>query len=364
MQILKKSKSLLKKGYHYYKFYTDTKNSFPTGHHTSFAKIHFSNFLLNSDMGRFSFILCQHFRFSGFKIVLEVTRHFFLREARYKLLLRAQDYELVRKLDTDENTIWLHIPGAPPKAIKILHGYQYIHPVAEGWYFPFTLHPRFYKERLSPTLFLRHRQSAKKIRIFFAGNTDSTLYSRDTIRTEFNMLPRADIIDYLKKKSAVDPRISFIRHTDRLYEWLQNGNAVDKVVISDARTPDTEWLPILAQTCFFISLPGVRMPWSHNACEAMAMGSIPIIPYAHLFYPPLEHMKTCISYNTLEDFEQAIETALQMKEEQMAQMRKNVADYYDTYLSTESIIKKITDFSKSSGKNMTLVIPYLEEPQT
>ncbi len=103
------------------------------------------------------------------------------------------------------------------------------------------------------------------------------------------------------------------------------------------------------------------MPWSHNAIEAMAVGTIPILQYDALFYPPLKHLKNCISYRDYASLDEAIQTALTMDEAQVQQMKSEVLDYYNQHLAIDQTINKIQDFAHSAEETMLLGLPFLEK---
>ena len=51
----------------------------------------------------------------------------------------------------------------------------------------------------------------------------------------------------------------------------------------------------------------------HNAIEAMAVGTVPVLEYASLFSPPLEHGVNCIDLSSFEDIDDAIKEILSFK---------------------------------------------------
>ena len=101
------------------------------------------------------------------------------------------------------------------------------------------------------------------------------------------------------------------------------------------------------------------MPWCHNCVEAMSAGAIPILEYFELFYPPLQHLENCITYSGYEGLEAAINLALSMDPDEIERLRKNVFDYYNNYLSMESITKKINTFSISGKGHLKVAIPFI-----
>lgn len=80
------------------------------------------------------------------------------------------------------------------------------------------------------------------------------------------------------------------------------------------------------------------MPLCHNAIESMAVGTIPVTNYPDWFFPSLEHLKNCIRFTTKEDLIETIKLVLSMDKFQIEQLRKNVLEYYDQYLSCDSFL--------------------------
>lgn len=55
-------------------------------------------------------------------------------------------------------------------------------------------------------------------------------------------------------------------------------------------------------------------------------------------------MKNCLSFKNNEELKMMIEQALAMEPAEIADMQKNVLNYYNDYLSIDSITKKIIAF--------------------
>jgi hypothetical protein len=84
---------------------------------------------------------------------------------------------------------------------------------------------------------------------------------------------------------------------------------------------------------------GTDLPMCHNVIESMSVGTIPILSYADWFFPSLEHKKNAIIYSGAVDLISKIKEVLAMNQETMDEMRRNVMDYYDQYLSQENLIR-------------------------
>ena len=325
-----------------------------------YAIIHLDSFLLNADMGRYSFIICQLLRFSGFNLVIKLDPAF-LNKERYKKLLLEKNYCFVRSTGTAVNTIQLQGRAGETKIINLIYGFRYVQEPINAWNLPYTMHPRFYINELSKKELMDLRQRKRKVSVFFAGNMDGLKYDDKVIHEKFGMLSRGKIISHIKNKYKGDEKVKFIgseAHLSHVFNLMKSDDP--QMIISVARTDPDKWLEILGNSDFFICLPGVRMPWSHNALEAMSVGTIPILEYGNLFNPPLAHGKNCILYHNYEEFDQAIEMALNMERDKLEATKNNVIAYYDQHLSTEMITHQLKDFYHSKEKDLNIVMPYLD----
>src|SRR5439155_8625137 len=106
-----------------------------------------------------------------------------------------------------------------------------------------------------------------------------------------------------------------------LAQLLEKTNTTGSIIISEVRTDTSEWLPLLSKSSFFLCPPGTVMPWCHNLTESMSVGTIPILQYAHMCFPPLEHMKNCLAFSSMEELKKVFETALIMKMDDINRMR-------------------------------------------
>jgi hypothetical protein len=91
----------------------------------------------------------------------------------------------------------------------------------------------------------------------------------------------------------------------------------------------------------------------------MGVGTIPILQYADLFYPKLEHTKNCLLFTNYAELYEAVRIASTMTPEQISIMKKNVIDYFEEYLAPDAIVRKIKKFSESNQKQVNVSIPYI-----
>jgi hypothetical protein len=342
------------------RYYTYTENKPKLYPNSKIAVVNLGRFLLNKDRGRYSFILCQILKFSGFEVVVKLDTRFFFRETPYKEMLLAQNFTRVRGSSVKSGFIELHGGAVKKKSIKLLYGYGLLQNKIDAYYLPYTLHPRFYQKYTENTCFKVFRGKARTSRIIFAGNFERSLYDGSVLKEDFKgTISRVEVLDFIKAKYADNPRIINCQTKEHLYDSLKSRPTVKSFIMSEVKTPEDDWLSILSKCDFYLCLPGVRMPWSHNAFETMAVGTIPILQYNNLFYPPLVHLQNCIAFDSFETLGEAIQIALDMKEEDVVLMKQQVVEYYETYLNTERTIKKIQTFLTSTEETMTIAIPFL-----
>jgi hypothetical protein len=326
------------------------------------ALVNFDEFLLDKDWGRYSFIICQMVKFSGFKIIIRLDYNFFFSLMPYKRMLLAQEYLKVRNIAVETSSIQLRGKNFKKKSIELVYGYKLFRNKIDAYYLPYTLHPRFYQTYDENTNFQAYRETERKIRILFAGNFERKAYSRPILKEDFEgIITRVEVLDHIRAKYSEDARIIYSPTKEHLYNLLETTPIVNNFIIIEVKTPQENWLRILSKGDFYLCLPGGAMPLSHNAFESMAVGTIPILQYNDLFYPHLEHLKNCIAYSSYDTLEKAIELALSMDKQDLLLMKQQVMQYYDEYLATEQTINRIKSFVESGEEKMTIEIPYLNK---
>jgi len=182
----------------------------------------------------------------------------------------------------------------------------------------------------------------RKLSIFMAGNFNVEFYGKIAKDGFFDILSRNDIFDFLKQQYYYHQLNSF----PNLLEFI-NSSINCKVVIIDSVNNfniDLDKIKIiLMKFDFFMALPGIVIPQSHNLIEAMEVGCIPIIQktYSDLLYPPLIHNENAIIYETREELDSLIEEVFKKNTEDIFLLRKNVLEYYDKYLTPKAVVDAI-----------------------
>jgi len=345
-----------------FRYYAHTKGKMRQKPEGQLAEVNFGAFLLNRDMGRYSFILCQILKFSGFEVVVKLDPRFFLNEVPYKQMLLAQDFTKVRTSNAPDRSVLLEGPGKKRKQLNFICSYKLIAEKIDAYYLPYTLHPRFYRSYADNTNFDAFRKARRATRIIFSGNFERTLYNNKVLKDNFGWtISRVDILDHIKSHFANDTRIVYAPSQQHFYDLLKQKDSENKFIIAEVKTDPEDWLKILSSGDFYLCLPGMGMPWSHNAFEAMAVGTIPIIQYNSLFNPALVHMENCLAYSSYDSLNTALDLALNMEAAAIQQIKAQVISYYEEHISTKQIIKRIQTFYASDEETLTIAMPYLNE---
>lgn len=327
----------------------------------NYALINLDRQFANYDMGRFSFILSKICEYAGFNIIIKTDRNYFKKISRYKKPLLEQRYLFLKKASTPINSIVFAAPHHHNKLIKLKYGYDVINGTAYDCVAAFPLHPYYYNNYPSTETLEKLRNSERRIRIFFAGNTNPIKYQNHQLKNLFDVNTRVDLLNYVKYKYRDDKILEIISDKQVLYELLETDKKVKPLIISEAKSNRQDWLKTLSNATFFLCPPGVYMPWCHNLTESMSVGTIPILEYAHLCTPPLTNLENCLSFSGLDNLKKTLEIALALDAESIARMRNNVIKYYEDHLSQESITKKINDFIGSTNQEITVAVPYIPD---
>ena len=315
----------------------------------SHKKLLFAKFLgeeILLEQGRLLFSLLNSFSSSGYRVELFNNlsdKHL----DKYAQMAIDLDNILITDSIPEHTDACIYLFDKEDKALRkhrwnrliqvrydIFSGYWFKKPII----MPFPVHPVHAASLLNGRLDAL-RSNSKIVRVFFSGDTKD--YTRNRVRYPKEKLPRQVIINTLVEQA--DNNVVLINdHTD--LDKIFKSTPINKCVIVDTGkiwVDDRNWLDTLSRTDFFLSPPGIVMPMCHNAIEAMAVGSIPITNYPEWFDPALEHMKNCIVFDDQQDLIMKINQAIAMDDNRISRLRKNVLDYYDSYLRPGRFIEKI-----------------------
>jgi hypothetical protein len=208
---------------------------------------------------------------------------------------------------------------------------------------PFPMHPQ--QAATTSDKLGRLRLGERRMRIFFSG--DSKGYSRKRIHYPKPKLPRLEVIQTVLGGLGEDVIVLKDPAQLKAPGCLEYSH---KCVIADPEgawiAPD-DWLSTLAMSDFFLSPPGIVMPMCHNIVEAMAVGTVPITNYPEWFSPPLEHMRNCIVFDGKDDLIAKVRLAIGLPVEELAKLKQQAIDYYETQLRPEVFVQKVEARSES-----------------
>lgn len=202
---------------------------------------------------------------------------------------------------------------------------------------PFPMHPL--QVDSSPEQIAAGRAQQRTMRIFFSGDTNH--YGRQWVRYPTPKMPRKHVVDAIVAELGQDLQLV---GDPGLFHKLGQDGFVHKCVITashEIRIEAKDWLPTLAKADFFLSPPGIVMPMCHNIIEAMAVGTIPITNYPEWLDPPLKHMENCLVFDQSKDLLTQLRTALALGGDEIARLKRNVIDYYDTHMRPDTFIQRV-----------------------
>lgn len=204
-------------------------------------------------------------------------------------------------------------------------------------FLPYPMHPMH--SGIRPEQLAACRAMERKIRVFFSGDTEN--YHRVRIFYPRPKLPRLKIVETIKARLGDD--LMLVGDAEELRRLYQSPYTNKCVLSADhtVRIDFADWLPTLAHADFFLSPPGIIMPMCHNIVEAMAVGTIPITNYPEWMDPPLEHMVNCLTFNDEDELIARVKQALTFEPEEIARIRANVLEYYETYLHPQAFIQRV-----------------------
>jgi hypothetical protein len=204
---------------------------------------------------------------------------------------------------------------------------------------PETMHPQIYVQYQEHKRLVDYRKSKRKIRLLFSGNYEQHGYENPFMTNFLGKLTRPQILSFLESKQQVRMVTSQAELDNILTGDYWNGFVwIDS---QRFRINQQYWLATVAQSDFFLCPPGLLLPLSHNAVEAMAVGTIPFINYPEWFFPNLSDSVNCITFSSLTSLHDKLEVILRMNDAQIQTMREQVIQYYLNHLCLEEFAKRL-----------------------
>jgi hypothetical protein len=207
-------------------------------------------------------------------------------------------------------------------------------PPRDAYFVPIAQHPLMYhKGWWDAPLPSTNRKNA----VFMIGAFDAKMYQELVEDQLFKVLGRLQVAQKLQ------PYRHAISSLAEFQNYLHSAEEGQLLLLdrADFAIPMPELRPTLAHFAFYLALPGVAMPFSHNIVEAMSAGCIPILQrgYAELFRPALRHAENCWLFEGEEDLYPRIQAALALPAAQRQELQKGVEAYYAQHLSPQAIVQ-------------------------
>lgn len=341
-----------------YVYFSTTREKQSIPPNSAYAIVHLDAHALSNDMGRYAYILCTYLERAGFKLVVRTPRQYYESITAYKKPLLQLKAQFVRETGTPTNSVELRLADGRTKTIQFKYGFNVLQEAGYDCVAPYPMHPNLYEQYPSADEYAALRAMSPKIHMLFSGNVEHPNYKRKAVEQTFGVANRYSLLQIIKERFEKSGMLVVANQPGQLEQLLaQDSN--NNIVINEAKTEMADWLPTLAQTSFFICPPGMHMPWCHNLIEAMSVGCIPVMQYAHLMQPQLQHGKNCLAFADTADLERVLHQALAMPPETVAQMRRAVIDYFEEHLSVHSIIRRIKGFCAADVQKVQVAIPYI-----
>lgn len=182
----------------------------------------------------------------------------------------------------------------------------------------------------------------RKRSIFMIGNCDKRFYNTISNTGVFNLPTRYETAVFLYKKK-------YFKNLDSFEDLINftSQETDEKLIIIDTskkfEIDAVELKKVLTAFNYYLALPGIIIPNSHNLVEAMSVGCIPVLheSYADLMEPKLINDQNCFIYDSLEELDSIILKLFLLNEAKIKKMRKDVLFYYEQYLSPYAVVQKI-----------------------
>lgn len=209
----------------------------------------------------------------------------------------------------------------------------------QGFPFPFPMFPGIYATGADRDL-ARLREQPRRWQVFFGGSFRAERYSMSAISQVYGKLPRATALAALQR-SAPEHWVEPTTQQEWSASAAQQQSGVLILNTKHVQVDSADWLGMMASARFFLALPGVSYPMSHNLVEALAVGTVPITEYPELFFPPLVDGVNCLRYRGEQGFVECVQRAQEMDADEQGRLAAGALDYYDNYLAPKAAIARL-----------------------
>ena len=285
---------------------------------------------------RYFYIFLKYFSIEGFDIYYPSINYKIIRKSfnlQYFNLIYSEGLISAGKMNREYDVIIeLNDENLSPDYFTSF----FMTKIEDTYHIPMSMHPLFYHNSYwnqSLNLIKKRKKS-----IFMAGNFERNAYLKLN-DTPFNMESRIEVYDYLSDNKM----ITQVKSLKDLEMLLESNNDNMCVILDSFRVDMDKLREVISNFSFFLALPGIAMPLSHNLIEALSVGTIPIVhkEYAKIMNPKLEHMKNAIVYSDLADLISIMQFAYNLGEDDLLRIKDNVEKYYKENLTPKSVVDQI-----------------------
>lgn len=224
---------------------------------------------------------------------------------------------------------------------------------------PYPMHHRTLQQL--PTTNLRKLRSLGQPEgrsgLFFAGRLKDN-YQKSQIDSRFGVVNRLDVIGTLRHQFP-ERILSHPVGSDANEQLTLAGNPQSITLVDSAQVAidASDWLPTLARYDLFVCSPGVCQPMCHNVIEAMSVGTIPLIEYGDRFSPALTDSVNAVRFRGTDGLAAAVRRIDAMTPNQISELRRGVAEYYDRHLCGDAFLANLRDLP-AGQRPETLSMPF------
>lgn len=292
---------------------------------------------------RFFYLLLKFYRLAGYNVYYQMDfatfRNIRNKEKYLSMIVREDNFLIVNKKYKPENYIEIKDEMFSPDYFSTY--FEKDNNTDHVFHVPMSFHPLMYHYGL-----WNRKVDVNKKRvnsIFCYGNFDSQAYL-DIKRTEFSVVPRTELLSFMKEKSE----FMALSGKEELLKRIKERSLENKYAFAikeDFELPMEDVRETLSHFNFYFCCPGVVMPLCHNVIEAMSVGTIPIIQkeYAEVMYPNLTDGVNAIIFDDLRHLDSILQNIFNTPETEVNRMRENVLNYFQDYLTPESMIEHLNE---------------------
>ncbi|MFZ4930565.1 glycosyltransferase [Chryseobacterium sp. Mn2064] len=292
---------------------------------------------------RFFYLLLKFYKLSGYNVYYPMDfatfRNIRNKERYLGMIVREDNFLIVNKKYKPENYIELKDEMFSPDYFSAY--FENGNQKGNTFHIPMSFHPLMYHYGIwnRPVDIYKKRINS----LFCYGNFDSQAYL-EIKRTEFSVVPRTELLSYFKSKSdfvAIPGKSEMLKAIEE--ESLKGKYAF--AIKENFELPMEDVRETLSHFNFYFCCPGVVMPLCHNVIEAMSVGTIPLIQkeYAEVMYPNLTDGENAIIFDDLQHLDSILSNLFETPESEVSRMRANVLQYFQNYLTPESMIEHLNE---------------------